>query len=113
MLKEFEIYLKAGKRKLNQLQNYKNVAKKVKKVFEKHSGKVDVYVFGSLVEGKPTALSDIDILIVAENISQQEIYKLKVQAYKATKAPIELHVVSPKEFESWYKRFISELEKIT
>jgi hypothetical protein len=106
------MYLKAGERKMNQLQNYKTVAKKVKKIFEKHGGKVDVYVFGSLVEGKPTALSDIDILIVADNISQQEIYKLKVQAYKATTAPIELHVASTKEFENWYKRFISKLEKI-
>jgi hypothetical protein len=107
------MYIESGKENLHYLRNYKNVAKKVKRIFEKRLNKVDVYVFGSLIEGKPTALSDIDMLIIADNISRQEIYELKTEAIKAIAAPMQLHVISTEEFQKWYKRFINKLEKIT
>jgi len=111
--KKFEIYIKFGMKNLNKLRNYKSVANKVKKIFEKRLGKIDVYVFGSLIEGKPTALSDIDVLVVTEDdVSREEIYMLKTEAYKTIEAPMELHVVSSKDFENWYKRFITKMEKI-
>lgn len=76
-------------------------------------GKVEAYVFGSVVEGEPTASSDIDILIIANNASREEIYKFKAEAYCSTDAPIELHIISTREFEEWYKRFVDRLERIT
>ena len=113
MLKEFDIYIEFGKRRLSQLENYREVAEKIKEIAEEHVGKVEVYVFGSVVEGKPTASSDIDILIIADNASKEDVYKFKAEAHMLTDAPIELHVISTKEFEEWYKRFVGKLERIT
>lgn len=112
MSKKFDLYLEFGKEKLKQLKSYRDIAKKVKKIVQERLEKADVYVFGSLIEGEPTASSDIDMLVVADNISRDEIYKLKTEIYKSIEAPLELHIVSTREFENWYKRFINKLEKI-
>lgn len=69
-----------------------------------------IYLFGSVVKGSYTALSDIDILVVTENINKK--YDIMVKVYKEVKEPIELHVTTPKLYESWYKRFIKDDEII-
>lgn len=112
MLREFDLYLEFGMKRVEHLKNYKNVAKRVKEIAQNILGKADVYVFGSVVEGEFTASSDIDILIVVDKVNSKEIYKLKTIIYKLIDAPIELHVISSREFENWYKRFISKLEKV-
>lgn len=112
MSKEFDIYLRYGQRKLEKLKNYKNIAGEVKKIAKKHLGDVDVYVFGSVVENKTTAASDIDILIITDRLSREEAYRIKTIIYQSVDAPIELHIISSKEFENWYKRFVDKLEKI-
>lgn len=113
MLREFDLYLKFGMKRLEQLKNYKIVVREVKNIVQKFLGEVDVYVFGSVVEGEITASSDIDILIVVDNVLSEEIYKIKSAVYQSIDAPIELHIVSSSEFENWYKRFIHRLEKVS
>lgn len=112
MSKKFDVYLEFGREKLEQLKSYRSIAKKVKEIIQKRLGKVEMYVFGSTVEGEPTASSDIDILIIVDNVKRDEIYRIKAEVYELIKAPLELHIVSKMEFENWYKRFINKLEKI-
>jgi predicted nucleotidyltransferase len=110
--KKFDVYLEFGRKRLEQLKDYKRVAREVKEIVQEHFGKADVYVFGSVVSGESTASSDIDILVVADNVSREEAYKLKTKIHGAVGAPVELHIVSSSEFENWYKRFIDKLEKV-
>ncbi|MEM3874671.1 MAG: nucleotidyltransferase domain-containing protein [Candidatus Bathyarchaeia archaeon] len=112
MSKEFNVYLEFGRKRLKQLKNYKRVAREIKKLAQKHLGNVDVYVFGSVIEGKPTASSDIDILIVKDKIGPEEACRFKTLIHELMDAPMELHIVSSCEFENWYKRFIDKLEKV-
>ena len=93
---------------LEYLRNYMEVAREVKKIVKKIDSNAKVYVFGSVVRGKYTAASDIDILIVTEKIGGK--YRIMVEVYKRIKAPIELHVTTPGKFASWYKRFIKPEE---
>ncbi|AEA46806.1 nucleotidyltransferase domain-containing protein [Archaeoglobus veneficus] len=96
-------------------ENYMEYAQKIKKVAEGSLGKADVYVFGSVVEGRHTPASDIDILIVSENTpkSQWERGRIRAKIMKAIDvfAPFEIHIVTPKEFE-WYRRFIQKMRKV-
>ena len=96
-------------------ENYMHYARLIKKIAEEILGKADVYVFGSVVEGRHTPASDIDILIVSENTpkSQWERGKIRARIMKAIDvfAPFEIHIVTPKEFE-WYKRFIRAIVKV-
>jgi len=66
----------------------------------------------SVVSGKFTSASDIDILVVAEWTDLK--YKMMVKVYSLVEAPIELHIVNKVQFREWYKRFISsdEIEKV-
>lgn len=103
----------SGAHSLGSLKNYKAIAKEVKKLVLKHWPNSKVYVFGSVIKGRYTAASDIDILVVLEkNVSKNEEYKVKAEVYKSTEAPIELHITSIEKFEHWYKRFIKEGELV-
>lgn len=112
MSKEFEAYIESGRKVMEQLDNYIEVAKKVKKVVEDFWSNAKVYVFGSVLEDKHTAISDIDILIVTDNINQEDAYKVKAIIHRTIDAPVELHVTSTYEFNHWYKRFLNEIEEI-
>lgn len=112
MSKRFELYLKSGERALKQLDNYMEVAKKVKRMVEDVWNESKVYVFGSVVDGRCTAMSDIDILIVIDGASREESYGVKAMIYHAIDAPMELHVISNEELESWYRRFVDRLEEV-
>ncbi len=97
-------------------ENYMHYAKLIKEIAEDDLGRTDVYVFGSVVEGRHTPASDIDILIVSENTpkSQWERGRIRAKIMKAIDvfAPFEIHIVTPKEFE-WYKRFIRAIAEIS
>lgn len=112
MSKRFEVYIESGRRALEQLDNYIEVAKRVKRILEDVRSDAEVYVFGSVAEGKHTAMSDIDMLMVVDDISREDAYRLKAMIYRTVEAPIELHVTSNDEFKHWYKRFVHKLEKI-
>ncbi|MEB3859901.1 MAG: nucleotidyltransferase domain-containing protein [Desulfurococcales archaeon] len=101
---------KYSDRTLKLLKNYKAVAELVKEVIRSLDPGAEVYVFGSTVTGKYTGASDIDILVITEKIERK--YEMMARAYKATDAPIELHIVTRKHFERWYRRFIPEDELI-
>lgn len=90
------------------LRDYMKVANEVKKIIHEIDPNSRVYVFGSVVKGRYTASSDIDILVITEKI--EERFKMMVEVYKRIEAPVELHMTTPELFERWYRRFIKEDE---
>lgn len=108
----FELYIKSGKKALEQLGNYKEIAKDVAKMVRGSWRDARIYVFGSVIEGRYTAGSDIDILVVVDGVGREEADSLKAKIYKSIDAPLEIHVASSAELENWYSRFIDRLEKV-
>jgi len=92
------------------LRNFREVAKLVKDIVKRIDPGAEVYVFGSVVTGKYTAASDIDMLVIINDISKK--YEIIVEVYRNIEAPIELHVITRQQFERWYRRFINEDELI-
>jgi len=92
------------------LENYKKVLKKVKEIVHSIDPVAEIYVFGSVVRGEFTGASDIDVLIITNNIEKK--YEIMVHVYKNVEAPIELHIVTPDMYRRWYKRFIDEKELV-
>jgi len=97
-------------KRLHYLKNYLDVARMVKEIVLKHEPHAEVYVFGSVVKGNITAMSDIDIIIVSERKELE--YKIKIEVLKSTDAPLELHFATPTEYLRWYKRFIDSEIKL-
>ncbi|MCC6054002.1 MAG: nucleotidyltransferase domain-containing protein [Thermosphaera sp.] len=99
------------KSNLEYLKNYLVVAERVKEIVKLLDPSAKIYVFGSVVRGLYTASSDIDILIITENVNLK--YDIMVAVYRELiDAPIQLHVVTPELYERWYKRFIKPGEII-
>ncbi|CUX78092.1 HEPN domain-containing protein [Thermococcus chitonophagus] len=71
---------KMGKR-YQMIKNYHKFLPQIKEACMDIFGECEIYVFGSVVEGKFTAESDVDILIVVESVpeSLMERAKLKVE----------------------------------
>lgn len=110
----FEPYIKSGKRALQLLRDYRILAQRVKDVVRKGHPHAHVYVFGSVLEGRVTASSDIDILIVCDGLTDEQATRLKVEVLRriGRSTPVELHIASKKEFEGWYRRFIGKIEEV-
>ncbi|MCD6348001.1 MAG: nucleotidyltransferase domain-containing protein [Candidatus Korarchaeota archaeon] len=99
-------------RVIDTLRDYRKVAKSVKEIVKRFDPEAEVYVFGSVVRGEYTGASDIDIMVVTERLDIK--YDIMVEVYREVEAPVELHVVSRRQLERWYKRFIppDEMEKV-
>ncbi len=86
-------------------------AKEVKKLAEKFFKNVKVLIFGSVVRNNYRPDSDIDILIISpevpEGVFNQAEIKVKIKE-KFLDAPFELHLVTPEQYETWYKGFIKD-----
>lgn len=76
---------------------------------------LEVLLFGSVVEGQCTMASDIDLLIVSDEVPRglDERAKLlnRINDALGHLHPFELHLITTKEFE-WYKRFMKTSIKI-
>jgi len=73
----------------------------------------EVYVFGSVVEGRGTGGSDVDILIISDNVPSKAKDRWELKAIIEERAglplyhPYEIHLVNRKEAE-WYMRHIKK-----
>lgn len=108
------MYVESGRKALEYMRNYIGIAKKVKDLVQTFWLEARVYVFGSVLTGKYTAASGINILVVLdEKPDPKEEGGVKASIYMELDAPMQLHVISGKELESWYKRFIGRMVEIT
>ncbi len=88
-----------------ELNRYLEMIYKTVKELDKNA---EVYLFGSVAEGKHLLSSDIDILVVTDNIAP-EIIILKLWE-KGIKDPFEIHVVKKNMLSLYEQR--SKLIKI-
>jgi len=78
---------------------------------------VKPYVFGSVVEGKATGGSDVDILIVSDKIPEnsRDRGNLKAKIEEMTGLPLshpfEIHLANKHDFK-WYRQHIKKMVKI-
>ncbi len=108
----FDLYIELGERILEDLRKYKSIAAKVKDVVLKHHKDARVYVFGSVLSGRITASSDIDILVVAE-LTNEEKEKLKADILMEIGfPPVEIHVATEEELRRWYLKFTDIIEEV-
>ncbi len=58
----FDIIAQTAEEERKYFENYMEYARLIKELAEGLLGKAEVYIFGSVVEGKNTPASDIDVL---------------------------------------------------
>ena len=96
-------------------ENLDKVVEMIKGVLDKFFTRYEIYLFGSVAENDYTLASDIDILIVSDEVPGKLSVRSRIitEIYRALgdDAPIELHLVDHKGFQ-WYKRFIKRHVKL-
>ena len=65
----------------------------------KEAIKGEVIVFGSVVEGKHTMASDIDLLVVLDSIERRDEVLMKMNEVLGECHPFQIHLVTRKGFE--------------
>ena len=92
--------------------SYIEYVKKIKQIAESLLGDVEVYVFGSVVEGGyHPVLSDIDVAVITEDRDRKKHLELKVRVQREVGDVFEIHVVNAKEW-AFYRRFIGKVVRI-
>jgi predicted nucleotidyltransferase len=106
-----DILIERRKRKEKYFKNWRFYLKKIKRSAEKIlSKKTKVFLFGSFVKRDFGPQSDIDVLIVSENLPEDFDERAKIRTKIKSKvgifSPFQLHLAKPEEFKDWYKKFI-------
>ncbi len=108
----FQIKKEIWEEKEKYFKNYKFYCQILRERAEKIMGESRIIVFGSVVRGDFTPDSDIDVLIISDNLPESYEERLKIKAkLKSSMArlnPFQLHLATQKEFEEHYKPFIKE-----
>jgi len=99
------------------LEQWKKWSKKIAEASKKILGECKVFVFGSVVEGKATGGSDVDILIICRNLPESRkeraeiIVKIEEEAGLPLYHPYEIHLVTEEEAK-WYFKHITKYIQI-
>lgn len=113
MINYLNAVVEISKERRKYFQNYKRYAKLIKGAVNLED--VEVIVFGSILKDEYTMASDIDVLIISDNIPKglNERAKMlcKINDVLGYLHPFELHLVTKKESE-WYKRLIGGYVKV-
>lgn len=113
MLEVLKVKLKLRKLALEWVFWANSIGKAAKNLL----GECETYVFGSVVEGKATRGSDVDILIVSDKIPENSRgrgnlkAKIEEMAGLPLSHPFEIHLANKHDFE-WYRRHIKKVVKI-
>ena len=106
------ILKKRAEEKEKYFKNYLLYCKKIKRKAEEILGKVEVIIFGSVIKNEFTPLSDIDVLIISENLPESYDVRIKIKTEIKSKidsfSPFQIHLATPDEFKNWYKKFIND-----
>ena len=102
-----------SKQRKKYFQNYGHYAKLIKDAVNLED--VEVGVFGSVLEDEHTMASDIDVLIISDDVPKGLDDRAKILS-RINKMlgyfhPFELHLVTKKESE-WYKRVAKNYLKV-
>ncbi|RLG64275.1 nucleotidyltransferase domain-containing protein [archaeon] len=87
----------------------------IKEIVRRFDENARVIVFGSFVRGDMKVDSDIDVLVITELARDAwKIARLRVEIKRGIGeiSPFEVHIATPNEFESWYRRFIDKFVEV-
>ena len=93
------------------LRNLEDILIKIRDLSREEDDEAKTLLFGSIVEGNFRPDSDIDILIISEKASDPMWRaRLRIKIYKEVGGRdfLELHIVTPYEYDNWFRRFIKD-----
>ena len=96
-----ELLVKEAKRRAEVFKNLQKYLKTLVRVVKELDEGAEVYLFGSVAEGKHTLSSDIDVLVVTNQPPSKVLATLWESGIKD---PFEIHVITKNMLETYRKR---------
>ena len=97
------------------LARAREYVKEIKRIcVEEFDKNCRVMLFGSVARGDYRVDSDIDVLVITElagDVWKRAEIALRIRERLGFGDPLELHIVTPKIFEEWYKKLIDAYEE--
>jgi len=106
-----DFLIEKKQREKKYFKDYLFWAKEIKKEAEKNLGEVKIFLFGSMVKRKAEPGSDIDLLIISPKLKNPEKtseVRTKILEKISHNSPFEIHLITPEDYQNWYKNFIKE-----
>jgi len=112
------LLIELGKRRAEMIEAYRKFLPKIAEAIREVLGSnARVYLFGSVVEGKTVASSDVDVMIIADvagNLKRAELLaEIEERAELPFFHPFEFHLMNDEEFEVWMKVFNPKIVEVT
>ncbi|QDA31820.1 nucleotidyltransferase domain-containing protein [Thermococcus indicus] len=104
--------IRRGRKRYLMIKNYRRYLPAIKRACENVLGECELYVFGSVLTGKFTAGSDVDLLIKVKEVPKSLRERAKVEVKIEELAglpdyhPFEFHIVD----EAGFKRYVEVLK---
>jgi predicted nucleotidyltransferase len=96
------------------LEKTVNVTEPLKKSFEQHaSGIRSAFVFGSVANGSDTADSDIDVLVIGDDLNYSDLYSAAQEAELMLERPVRPLFMSPQDWQRHVSDEGSVMNKIS
>ncbi len=96
-----ELLIREAKRRIETFKNLKTFLKIIVETVKGMDPNAEVYLFGSVAEGRSLPSSDIDILIKTDRTPGETLSELWK---KGIKEPFEIHVVNTAAFKIYKRR---------
>lgn len=103
--------------RVRMLREWPTLVKRVADAAERRLGKVDVYLFGSVAEGRWDGSSDIDVLILSDGLPKTNLGRSDLKAEIEEGAgvppihPLEIHLATRMEAD-WYFKHAKKMVKV-
>lgn len=116
--KALEAMIERGRKRYLMIKNYKRYLPAIKKACEQVFGECELYVFGSVLTGKFTAGSDVDLLIKVQKGPKSLRERAELEARIEELAglpdyhPFEFHIVDEEGFERYRELLNVKLERV-
>ncbi|WP_420964629.1 nucleotidyltransferase domain-containing protein [Bradyrhizobium sp. B120] len=96
------------------LEKTVNVTEPLKKSFERHvRGIHSAFIFGSVAKGSDTADSDVDILVIGDDLNYVDLYTAAQEAERALQRPVHPLFLSSQDWERHTADHGSVINKIS
>ncbi len=102
-------FMEAALRRAKMLREWRTWVQHIARITREILPDAQVYVTGSTVRGDQVGGSDVDVLIISQNIPEKAIEKAKIKAVIEEKLnlppyhPFEIHLLTPKEAQPYLK----------
>ncbi len=117
MRRGFDAILEVRLERLEMLREWRRWVEGIAEEFAKRLGDVEVYVFGSVAEGRWHGGSDVDVLVVSDRLPERlgERYRLWAEVWESLDLPLhhpfEIHLVNRRE-AGFYRRHIRRMVRV-